>query len=793
MRGIPQHRPGRENGREEILIMAEFTEVTVEGRKVKIRSAAAAALPAYAPSHAVGKRTPRVDALEKVTGRAVFPTDVDLPNMAHVRFVRSARAHARVTSIDTTAASGIAGVLAIVVPRDLAGKALKDFVGRELPILTDEPRYFGEEILAICAETEDAARAASMAVRIEYDDLPFTVDPEACVKVGQFVGGGWERTARGNPIVYERGNVKKGFAGAARVFERTYRTAWNVHSSIEPHAAVATFEDGRWTVWESTQGVFQVREDLAGLLDVPPRRIRVIGSYMGGGFGGKTAAGKHTYLAAHLAQKLGRPVRAVHDRSEEFSAPYGRPPSIQKLKMGVRADGRLVAIEQIGIHATGAYEFGAEWGNAENMLAEMYACDNVRTESYAALTNTPPSCAMRAPGHAQAAFALEQMMDEIARTIGMDPVEFRLKNIPARDPESGRSFAGPKGFHGMAECLKKGAALFGWAKKKSGRVNDAASNIKRGIGVAATSWSAGGGPPASATLRMFSDGAADLHLGAADIGTGTRTALCQIAAEETGLRVEDIRIINADTDRTSYMLPSYGSLTLASAGPAVRRAAHACRKQILELAADVLESQVKGIVLAGGTAAVPETKKKAAKSVSIAALVGLSPSREIFSQGEREGNPDVAIKAYAAQFAAVSVDTETGVVVIDEFVAVNDSGRVVSPNIFESQQIGGVTMGLGMALFEDRVFDRESGRPLNPNWADYKIPTISAQPAQFTLGAVDVPTDANIIGAKGLGEPPIIPTAAAVANAIADAIGVRLVALPMSPKRVLDALAKVEP
>ncbi len=772
--------------------MADHTEVTVEGRKVRIRSSESEPLPPYAPSVSVGHPVPRVDAVDKVTGRAVFSTDVRLPNMAHVRFVRSTRVHARVKSIDTAALSSIAGFLALVDPLEMVGKSLKDFLGRELPILTDEPRYFGEELLAVCAETESAARQAVRAIRVEYEDMPFTVDPEECVKAGRFVGGGWSRGKPGRPAVYERGDVAKGFASSDQIFERTYRTAWNVHASLEPHAAVASFENDRWTVWESTQGVFSVRDDLAALLAVPSRRIRVIGTYMGGGFGGKSGAGKYTFLAAYLSKKLARPVRAVQDRSEEFFSPYGRPPSIQKLKVGVRKDGRIMAIEQMGVHATGAYEFGAEWGSAENMLTEMYACDHVRTQSYAALTNTPPSCAMRAPGHAQGAFALEQMIDEIAHALSIDPVEIRLKNLPSRDPESGKTFAGPAGVHGMAECLKKGAELFAWRKKTSETKNDPATPVKRGIGVAAASWSAGGGPPASATLRLFSDGTAELAVGAADIGTGTRTVLAQIAAEETGLRVDDIRVINADTDQTSYTLPSYGSLTLASAGPAVRRASHACRRQILALAEDVLQAPAKSLTLADGKVTRPGSKKKPAESVAIAEFVSLSPSHEIFGRGDREGNPDVAIKAYAAQFAAVSVNVETGVVAIDEWIAVNESGRVVNPRTFESQQIGGVTMGLGMALTEDRVFDGGTGRPLNPNFADYKLPTIQVQPSNFIAVAVDRPTDANVIGAKGLGEPPIIPTAPALANAIHSATGVRIDTLPLSPKGILDALNRAK-
>lgn len=756
-----------------------------------MKTSAAPSLPPYGNTRVIGKPLPRVDAYEKVTGRAVFPTDVVLPNMAHAKFVRSARAHARILSIDTSQAQAVPGFLTLVAPGELLGKSLKDPFGRELPVLADEPKYFGEELLAVCAETEDAAREAARRVKIEYEDLPHAMDPEEQVKAGQFVGGGWTRTKRGEPAVYERGDVRKALAKADRIFERTYRTSPTVHCSIEPHAAVASFENGLWTVWESTQGVFAVREQLAELLDAPIRKIRVIGTYLGGGFGGKVAAGKYTFLAAYLAKKLARPVRCVQDRSEEFLSPYGRPPSIQTLKIGVRSDGKILAIEQKGVHAVGAYEFGAEWGSAEDMVTEMYACEHVRTETRAALTNTPPPCAMRAPGYAQAAFALEQMIDEIAAALKMDPVEFRIKNIPSRDPDSGKSFAAPKGVHGLVECLKKGSELFEWAKKRNGKRPEN-SRVKRGIGVASTVWSGGGGPPATVMLRIHEDGSADLFTGAADIGTGTRTVLAQIAAEETGLRIEDIRITNADTQLTSPTEPSYGSMTLATSGPAARRAAASCREQLLALAAGVLRTTEKNIVLAEGKATRPAAKRTPEESVSIAKLVGLSPSREIAGLGEREGNPPLALKSYGVQFAAVEVDLDTGKISLGELVAVNDSGRVINPLTFRSQLYGGATMGLGMALIEERIYDRETGKPLNANLGDYKIPTILDQPARFLAEGVEVPYEGNVTGAKGLGEPPLIPAAAAVANAVFDATGVRIDRLPLTPKRVMDALNAAE-
>lgn len=760
-------------------------------------------IPPYVDPKIVGKSLPRVDAAEKVTGRAIYPTDVRLPNMAHVRFVRSPRAHARVVALDIFPARSVPGVLAVVLPEEIAGKSLKDPLGRLLPILTAEPKYFGEEILAVCAETEDAARAAARQIRIDYEDLPHALDAEEQVLAGQCVGGGWTKTGAGLPAVYERGDGRKAFAKAYRVFERTYKTSPTVHCSIEPHGAVASYENGQWTIWESTQGVFAVREDLAEILGEPIGGIRVIGTHLGGGFGSKVAAGKYTFMAAYLSKKLGRPVRCVHDRAEEFLSPYGRPPSIQTLKIGVRADGKIAAIAQKGVHAVGAYEFGSEWGHAEDMVTEMYACENVRTESYAALTNTPPPCAMRAPGYAQAAFALEQMIDEIAHVMGMDPVEFRIKNIPVRDPDSGRAYATPRGVHGLAECLKKGAEIFKWTQRKNEKRMqtaappptdpnqtsvDPAPRVKTGIGVAATCWSGGGGPPAASTIRLHEDGTADLFAGAADIGTGTRTVLAQIAAEEMGIRVEDIRVTNADTHLTSYARPSYGSFTLPSSGPAVRAAANAIRRQLLALAAGVLQTAEKNIVLTEGRAVRPASKKTPEESVSVGKLVGLSPSREILGHGERERNPDLAIKSYGVQFAAVAVDVETGKIALSALVAVNDSGRVINHLTYESQQMGGATMGLGMALIEERVYDRTSGKPLNPNLSDYKVPTILDQPAEFQASRVEVPFDGNSIGAKGLGEPPTIPTAAAVANAVFDAIGIRMDCLPLTPKRVLDAL-----
>jgi len=727
--------------------------------------------------------------MEKVTGRAIYTADITLPRMAHVKFLRSAKPHAKVKAIDTHAAEGIPGILAIVNPLELVGKQLKDMLGRHLPILTDEPRYVGEEILAICAETEESARLAVSRITIDYEDLPFSIDPEEQVKARQFVGGGWTRTALGQAAVYQRGDPDRAMAGADRVIERTYRSAPAIHASLEPHGAVAQFEDGKWTVWESTQGVFAVRDELAELLGEPAGSIRVICRHIGGGFGGKASAGKHTFLAAYLSKKLGRPVRCVLDRSEEFALPYGRPAAVMTIKVGVRRDGKIMAIEQKGIHAIGPYEFGAEWGSAEDMLAELYACDNVRTETRAALTHVPPPCAMRAPGYAQAAFALEQAIDEAALAIGMDAIQFRLKNIPARDPSSGKDYASPKGMHGLAECLKKGAAIFQWDKKKNElRQMDRSGPIRRGIGVAATVWSGEGGPPAGAIIRLNSDGSADLFVGAADIGTGTRTAFAQILAEETGIATADIRVINADTHLTPNSLPSYGSLTLASTGPAVRRAANAGRAQLATLAADLLETEETKIVFRDGLAIRPAARKTPESAVPIKRLVSLTTAREIISVAEREGNPNLAIKTFAVQFVDLEVHIRTGKIMIKELVAVNDSGRVINPLSFRSQQIGGVTMGIGMGILEERVFDRKTGKSLNPNLGEYKVPTILDQPGLFQTGAVEIPFDGNSIGAKGLGEPPIIPTSPAIANALAMAINTRLTRLPLTPQRVIESI-----
>ncbi|MBI4179256.1 xanthine dehydrogenase family protein molybdopterin-binding subunit [bacterium] len=749
-------------------------------------------LPAWSATRVVGRPVPRIDARQKVRGDAVYTADVQLPNMAHARFLRSERTHAKIVSIDTAAASAVPGVLAIVKPDEWKDVLLKDNLGRGIPILADEPKYAGEEIVAVCAETEDAAREAAAKIRVVYDDLPHVIDPEEAHQAGQFVGGGWRKTRLGEPAVYQRGDARRALTSggrSVRIFERTYRTAPMTHCSIEPHAAVASFENGRWTVWESTQGVFAVRESLAEMLGASINDIRVIGTYPGGGFGGKVSAGKYTFGAAYFSKKFARPVRFVQDRNEEFVSPYGRPASVQTLKVGVNTAGKLVAIEQKGIHAIGPYEFGAEWGHAEDLLTEIYECPNVHAESIAALTNVPPPCAMRAPGYAQGAFALEQMMDEIAAALGMDPVEFRLKNIPDRDPDSKRPFASPKGRHGLRECLAAGAKNFNWEKRKRDRKTHE-DGSKTGIGVAATIWGGGGGPPAAALLRVHADATADLFTGAADIGTGIRTALAQIAAEELGIAVERIRVTNADTDLTSYTLPSYGSLTLASSGPAVRQAAHDCRTQIISLAAQALQTTEDQIALVDGYAVRAATEEQPEWITPIAKLISQSPAREIVGNGERGPNPKLALKAYGVQFVAVTVDPESGEVRVDELVAVNDSGRVINRMAFDSQLIGGATMGLGMAFLEERSYDPASGKLLNANLADYKLPTIFDQPREFKLDRVEVPYDANSIGAKGLGEPPVIPTAPAVANAVFDAVGARIERLPISRKRLIDSLMK---
>ncbi len=728
----------------------------------------------------VGQRAVRVDAPEKVAGRARYTTDIPRVGLLHAAIFRSTIARGRV-ELHVAPARDVEGVVDVITAADLE-RRIRLASGA---LFDTNIGFAGQALAAVCAETLDAARRGVEAIVARYEAEPPVGTFDAAVAPGAPQARKSSRPSSGDPTrspnlltgspdIVARGDVERGLAEADVVVRREYRTPVQLHTALEPHGAVAEWDGDRLTVWESTQAVFRTREQIALGLGVSQSAVRVIKDHMGGGFGAKTSAGAHTFAAAVLARRTGRPVRCINDREAEQTDSGNRPCTSQRVTLGARRDGRLTAIVcdsdvPLGI---GGWE-----GGPAGFYHEMYSCPNVRTVERFAYVNTPAMTAFRAPGHVEGAFGLESAMDALARELDIDPLELRRLNFAEHDEKKRRPFSS----NTLRQCYDRGAELFDWHAPRTSH-----GRWKRGKGMAAQIWGAGGGPPAYAIVKINGDGSADVLTGTQDLGTGARTILAQIAAEALGARLADVRIVLGDTERTPYTGPSWGSMTTASVGPAVRAAAEDALRQLIEAASEVLDVPPPRLAAAGGTIASDD----GTASITFKALCDRLGDVMIIGRGARGPNANgVGLASFGAQFAEVDVDVETGVIRVVRIVAVHDAGRIINPTLAESQVEGGVIQGLGYALFEERVLDGSSGRPLNANMHDYKIPTMSDVP-RIDVVLLDVPDPtANHTGARGLAEPPIIPTAPAIANAVANAIGVEVLELPLTPWRVLEAIA----
>lgn len=735
----------------------------------------------------VGDPIPRVDAYERVSGSAVYPSDVAFADMIYGAIVRCPHANAKVESVSVSKAEAMPGVHAVLHGGSPGADLDWPYRGGDPSKIFDPRcRYEGDAVAAVAAETPYAAADAAAAVDVRYEILPFVVDEEKALEPdAPKVHAGGNRVKP--PETYARGDVEKGFDQADVVVERTFRTACELHTPLELHGCVAKWDGDKLTIWESTQGVYAVQSKVAEVLKLPLSRVRVIGHYLGGGFGAKLEAGKYSVIAALLAKQTGRPVRLFVDRESTYLALGNRPPAKMTLRAGVKKDGTLTALKFTGLGTGGAYPSGGtsllDW-----LVRDLYTCPNVETETQDVFTNTGPARPFRAPGHPQGAWALEQVLDELAEKIGMDPVALRLKNVPERS--QAREGNPPYTTTGLTECLRKGAEAFGWESSRERARKTQGGHVRRGVGMAGCLWIAGGGrAPSTVLVKLFADGSVNLNMGASDIGTGTKTVMAMVVAEELGIRPQYVQIEHADTGTTQYATPSGGSKTVPTEAPAVRAAAIDAKRQLLSMAAEDLEVPADTLRVQGGRV----TSKDGSKRLRFAEIKRLKKRGAVVGVGYRGPNPeDKVVNPFGAQFCEVEVDTLTGEVRIVRFVAAHESGRVMNRLTFDNQVFGGIAMGIGFATTEERVLDAaQTGKVLNRNWHDYKLPTALDVPADMTSVPVD-PGDeeANTTGAKGLGEPVTIPTAAAVANAIYHATGIRVTDTPVNPVRLVQLLTE---
>lgn len=727
----------------------------------------------------VGKPYGRVDGPEKVTGRARYSYDVRLPGQLYAAVLRCPHPHARLIHLDTTAAAQHPGVHAVLsaanVPETIT------FYEEESPLFSKTLRFIGDEVAAVAAESEEIAEDALQLIVAEYEPLPFVVDmQEAQAPDAPQVH------KDGNEAVhkeYERGDVAAGFAEAHVVIDETYTTETALHNSFEPHGCTAVWEGDRLTLYESTQGIFEVRDQVAEKLGIPVHNVRVIKEYMGGGFGAKQILWKQSLIAALLARHTGHPVQLMLDREAENLAAGNRNGTVQHVRIGAKADGTLTAITVDVQQAVGAYMVGGEASNVLGIYQQLYRCPNVRATQKGIYINAGPSVAFRAPGYVEGCFGLESAMDELARVLDMDPITLRLRNYTKTDQEEEKPYSSPDVLRISYERV---SAAFGWQDYTKPVIQ---GSKRRGIGFAAHEWAAGSGSaPGYAWIKLNGDGSADVITGAQDIGTGTRTALTQIAAEELSLSMDRVNLYLGDTARGPYAPTSAGSATLPTLAPAIREAAVNVKAQLFKAASQLLEESPDNLVIEDGHIYV---KGDAQSGVSVEEICKAISPHMIQGHGTRTPNPaDLTVRTFGAQCVEVEVDIETGEVSILRVAASHDCGRIVNPKMVESQVIGGVTQGIGFALTEERVVDGKRGVVLNPNLEEYKIPTVKDIPPILHAPIDQADTKANNSGIKGIGEPPIIPTAPAIANAIYDAVGIRLRHTPITRRRLVAALVQ---
>jgi CO/xanthine dehydrogenase Mo-binding subunit len=710
----------------------------------------------------VGNPAPRIDGAKRVSGAARFTVDIQLPRMLHAAVLRSPVANGSVERLDLEAARAAPGVRAVIGPDEQIG------AGRSP--LTRSPEFVGEPIAVVAAETLDQARAALARLAPQIDALPFEVDLEAGLRAQRFTDDPSE-ALRGDPGSYESGEVR---------IELEVATQFHIQSPLEPHAAVADWQDDELTVWSSTQGIFAVRHELAARFGLPTSQVRVIADFIGGGFGSKIDAGTEGILAAELSRRVRRPVSLVFTRHEELLAGGHRASTRQTIRLAAREDGSLVASECDALIGMGSRGGGLmPMVHAPAMSA--YRSENAHTMRFPVRLNLRPVNAFRAPGFVEGTTGYEQAIDELAAALRIDPLELRRRVHSDRDQGADKPYSAKS----LLACYDRVAALSNWHERDRLRDEPHDDGLLRGLGCAGQFWF-GSSQPCAATVSIGADGIVTVVTGIQDIGTGALTVAQIVAAEELGLPLDRVRVVGGDTRPNVHGPTSGGSITTASISPAVRAAAASARRSLLDLAGQAFEISPEDLILRDGRIQSRDHALDAAYTDLTSTLGNMT----IAGSGARTlSSEEHSIQTWGCQVAQVAVDLGLGRVVVERVWAVHDVGRIINPLTASSQAEGGILQGVGYALMEERVIDPTTGAPTNATLDDYKLPTIADTPA-IVVEFIDIPdTIAGNTGAKGLGEPPIIPTAAAVANAFAHATGRRCRELPLTPARVLEALA----
>lgn len=747
----------------------------------------------------LGKGRKIIDGIEKITGTVRYAGDVSLPGMLHARPVLSPYAHAKILSIDTSEAEQVPGVVAVFTAQDLPTKD-RVIASRNSAILAKDVVLFrGQPVVIVVGETESAAQDGAELVFVDYEPLEAVVDlakakeadapviwphglPKEASDLTQQHGDvdQAEAVAEDKPTNIhsethsERGDIEKGFQEADVIIERTYTTPLVHQSYLEPHAVVVEPDPfkGTLTVYTGTQGQFVVRDEVSRILSLPKSKVKVVPMTLGGGFGAKY--GIVEPLTAAVATTLKRPVRLVLTRSEDFLTTTPSPASIIVLKTGAKQDGALTAIEAKMWMDNGIFAF-ALGGIASLLIGGYYKCENVKIDCFEVNTHKPQAGAYRAPAAPQVTFALEANIDDMAEALGRDPLEFRLQNAAETGDADGRGKPWPS--LGIKECLNQLNDHPAWR-------NRAQKEAHEGIGIAIGGWPCGMSPAAS-VCRVDNDGTVRIHVGSVDI-SGVNSSLVLVAAEILGISPDDVELLQGDTSSGPYAPASGGSQVTYSVAGAVANAAQEAKQKILELAADQFEARVDDLEVKNGQVGV---KGVPDRSMPIGEVAGIAQGKA-GGPGPIIGEGSAAIgengPAFVVHLAKVRVDPDTGHVTLTQFVAIQDVGFALNPTLVEGQIHGGVVQGIGWGLHEAMVYD-EGGELLTASFMDYDIPKTSSVP-EIEAILVNNPSPNGPFGARGVGEPPITAPAAAIANAIKDATGVRVDALPIRPETLWRAM-----
>ncbi|MEI6725567.1 MAG: xanthine dehydrogenase family protein molybdopterin-binding subunit [Actinomycetes bacterium] len=748
----------------------------------------------------IGKGLPRIDAVPKVTGEAQYTVDIKLPGMVIGKILRSPHAHARIKSIDTTAAAQLKGVLAVITAKDVPDGLFSfyQWLADKNILCGEKVRYIGDEVAAVAAVDEDTAEEAIALIKVEYEPLPAVFDLESAM-------------APGAPLVHDDkesnstwsvsrlfGDPDKALAECDYVVEGDYVTHAQAHTCLETSNCVAKWDKkDRLTIWTNAQAPHTQRQEVPRILGIPKRQVRVINSYMGGGFGSKLVMDVKLPIAAVLSRLTGRPVRIVNTRSEEFTTGKTRYPYTMHLKTGATRDGRIVVRDLKVIGDAGAYhDKGPATINFSSMMfGTLYDVPNIRFEAEMVYTNKEMGTAFRGFGNPQVTFATESQLDELAHKMGIDPLDLRIRNSNCSmgTTSCGAEICGCA----MTECMEAAARAIDWESKKA----RPKGGKLRGVGLANMVHTGGGGRfygynSAEAFIKLSDEGTVTLITSALDMGQGSHTTMAQIAAEELGVSLSDINVMANDTDLTPYDLGSWGSRATFMDGNAVQAAARDARASLVEAAAEMLEADPADILIEESQIWVKGSTEKhdLAEIVEHAVnehgtpLSGTGQFVDKLPEGYTIPTAfakNIPCFSFGTQAAEVEIDPETGQVRVLKVVAAHETGTTINQAMAEGQIEGSIAQGIGFALME-RVI-RQDGKVQNDRFLDYKIPNIGDMPEIEAILVESVGTKGPF-GAKGIGEPGLVPTAPAIANAIFDAIGVRFHELPITRDQVLEAL-----